>query len=177
MNENINLLLHADKGVAERNKTIKIINIIAAASLISVCMISAIIFIMIKVVNPEAIVKQQADVIMKISKLQDKEAKYYIASSRIGQIEKIIKIRKDIPKIAGQLLAKVPEGLSINIFEINKDSIVISGQSKSLLTIGEFIDNLTDMVHRKEIIKSLTLSSLDRDEGKDFYGVSVKSEL
>jgi|WetSurMetagenome_2_1015567.scaffolds.fasta_scaffold01318_11 hypothetical protein len=177
MSENINLLLHVDEEASKLNKIVKIIDYVAIAALIIICLISIIVFIMIKAVNPGAIRKQQEDVIKKISQLQDKEAKYYIVSNRVEKVEKIMKARRNFPDIVGQLLAKVPEDLSVKSFEVSKEAVTISGESKSLFSIGELIDNLTEMVHKKEIIKSLALGSLTRDDGKDIYEVTIKSEL
>ena len=75
------------------------------------------------------------------------------------------------------LLTRVPVDLSVTDFELDDKSVIITGQSKSLFTIGEFINNLADMVRKKEIIKSLTLTSLSLNDVVGAYEVSVKSEL
>ena len=92
-------------------------------------------------------------------------------------IGKILKIREDLSEPASTLLTKVPSELSVEDFEIDNKSFILIGQSKSLSAIGEFIDNLTDMVRKGEILKSLTLSSLTFDPGKNTYKVSIRSQL
>lgn len=177
MNTTINLLLRTDEESLKRKKKIKIFNLAAAASLIGIGLISIIIFVLLQVISPKSIKKEQEDVIEKMSRFQSRQVKLFIFNNRVENIDKILKIRKDLSKTTSSLLAKIPSGLSIDNLEVDDKSIIISGQSKSLLTISEFIDNLTDMVHKKEIIKSLTLISLLLDENRSTYQVSIKSEL
>jgi len=177
MSTDINLLLRTNEESLKRKKRIKILNFAAIASLICIGLVSLIIFILIQTANPTAIKKEQEDVLGKISQFQDRQSKLFILNNRIENINKILKTRKDLSKTMNELLAKMPSNLSINNFEINNASIIIAGQSKSLYTIAEFINNLTDMVYRKEIIKSLTLNSLVLDAGSKTYQVSVKSDL
>jgi len=177
MSANINLLLHADEESLKQNRKKKLFNLIAVGLLMAVCLIAIVVFILIKAVNPESIRKQQEDVLGQISQFQNRQVKLLILSNRIETAEKILKTRRDLPKITSSLLAKIPSDLPVDTLEVNGKTVMISGQSKSLSAIGELIDNLTDMARRKEIIKSLTLSSLTFDGSKGAYQVSVTSEL
>lgn len=177
MSADINLLLRTDEESLKRKKRIKILNLTAAIFLVGVGLISLIIFISIQVINPESIRKEQGDVLRKLSGFQSRQLKLFVLNNRAENIDEILKTRKDLSKTMGGLLAKIPDQLSIENFEIDSKSIVIAGHSKSLFVIGEFINNLTDMVLKKEIIKSLTLSYLILDEGKNTYQVSIKSGL
>jgi len=177
MSANINLLLRTDEESLKRKKRIKILNFGAVASLIGVGLTSLIIFISIQVINPESIRREQEGVLRKMSQFQSRQTKLFVLSNRVENIDKILKIRKNFAKIMSGLLAKIPSNLSIDDFEVDDKSVIIAGQSKSLFTIGEFINNLTDMVREKQIIKSLTLNSLTLDEGRNAYQISIKSEL
>lgn len=177
MNTNINLLLRTNEETLRQKRRIKVFNLAAVASLLGVGLISLGIFILIQAVNLPSIKKSQGDVLKKISKFQDQQAKLFVLNNRVENIDKILKTRRDLAKTMNGLLVKIPGQLSIRDFEVDDKSVIITGQSKSLSAIGEFINNLTDMVRRKEIIKSLTLNSLTLDEGKNSYQISVKSEL
>lgn len=177
MNANINLLLRTDEESLRRKKRIKIFNFAAGISLISVGLISLFIFISIKAADSSSIRDEQEIVLKKLSQFQDRQAKLFILNDRAENIDKILKIRKDISVTMNSLLTKVPDSLSIDNFQADEKSVVITGQSRSLSAIGEFINNLTEMVRRKEIIKSLTLNSLVLDEGKNAYRVSISSEI
>ncbi len=177
MSANINLLLRTDEESLKRKKRIKILNFAAAASLIGVGLISLSLFILIQVASPESVNREQADAFKKMSQFQGRQVKLLILNNRIENIDKILKIRKDLSKIMSSLLVKIPNNLSIDDFEVDSKSVIITGQSRSLFLIGEFINNLTDMVRKKEVIKSLTLNSLTLDESKNVYLISIKSEL
>jgi competence protein ComGC len=179
MNTDINLLLHTNEETLRKNKNTKIFNLIAAVFLIGVCLISVSIFIMISAANAESesIRKKQEDVLKKMSKFQDRQVKLFILSDRVENIDKLLQTRRNFYKISNGLLMKVPSDLSVDGFAINDNSVIISGQSNSLLTISEFINNLTDMARKKEIIKSLTLSSLVLDDSNNAYVITVNSQL
>ena len=177
MNTNINLLLHADEQELRRRKRVKSLNFIAIMFLVGVGGISLLLFFLIQIINPLSIKREQSDIREKISKLQNKQAKLFVLNDRIDNIEKILQKRIDLGRVTNSLLAKTPGRLFIEDLEVDDKAVVLIAQSTSLLAIGELINNLTDMVRKKEIISSLTLSTLVFDEGKNSYQVSIKAEL
>lgn len=177
MNTSINLLLHRDEELLREKKKFRILNFVIAASLIGVGLISLSIFLLTQAVNSSSVKKDEADILKKISQFENKQIKLFIVNNRVENIDKIIKAKKDLSKTASDLLAKIPENLLVDSFEVSDAMVIITGRSKSLFTIGEFINNLTDMVSKKEIIKSLTLNSLVLDGVGNSYTVSIKSEL
>jgi hypothetical protein len=177
MNANINLLLRTDEESIKRKRSIKIFNFTAIASLILVGLISLGIFILIRIVNPDSLREEREDLLSRMSQFQSRQYNLFILNDRIENINQIMGKRGNISNTMNEILIKVPSQLSIESFEIDDKSIVITGQSKSLFTIGELINNLTDMVRRKEIIKSLTLNSLTLDRSIGVFRISIKSEL
>jgi hypothetical protein len=177
MSTNINLLVHADGETLEQNKRKKLLNIIAFSLLLGVGLISFGVMMLTQAINIKSIKNEQQSILRKISKNQSKQAKLYIANNRVENIEKIMEVREIVSKVTNGLLEKIPSELVIDNFEIGEKSVVIMGTSKSLLVVGEFIDKLTDMVRKKDIIKSLTLTSLALDLGSGSYKISVKTEL
>jgi Tfp pilus assembly protein PilN len=177
MSTEINLLPHENEEVTKQRKSAKILNFIAVGLLVVVCLISLGIFISIQALNPESIRKQQEDVLKKLAQYQDRQVKLLIVNNRIENINNILKTRRNFSKMTSSLLAAVPGGLTIDSFEIDSKMVAISGQSQSLSIIGDFLNNLTEMVRNKVIIKSLTLASLNLDDDKKVYVVSVSAEL
>lgn len=177
MSTDINLLLRIDEESLKRKKRIKILNFIAFMLLIGVGVISLITFLLIQVINTPSIKKEQDDIAGKISQSQSKRIKLFVLNNRINNIQEILGKRKDLSKAMNAILEKTPNGLSIEGLEIDDKVIVMTAQSTSLFPIGELINNLTNMVRKKEIINSLTLNSLVFDESKNSYQVSIKSEL
>ena len=113
----------------------------------------------------------------KISELQGRRVKLLVLGNRVDGISEILEKRKDLSKITSSILAKTPAGLSIEALEIGDKVVILTAQSPSLFSIGELINNLSDMVRKKEIISSLTLNSLVFDESRNSYQVSLKSGL
>ena len=76
-----------------------------------------------------------------------------------------------------ELLTKIPADVSVSSFIIDDKSVTVRGESKSLSPIAELISNLSDMVYKKEIIKSLTLNSLALNTSGNAFEVTIKSDL
>ncbi|MBI4089399.1 MAG: hypothetical protein HY424_01670 [Candidatus Levybacteria bacterium] len=176
MSTDINLLLRKDEESLRRQKRLKIFNFIAVFFLIELGVISLILFLLIQV-NSFSSTKEKDDLLRRMSQLQEKRVKLFVLGNRIDGIQEILDKRKDLSKITSTILAKTPAKLSIEEFEIDNKIIVITANSSSLFPIGELINSLSDMAHKKEIISSLTLNSLVFDEIKNSYQVSVKSNL
>lgn len=177
MNTDINLLLRKDDESLRRLRKAKILKLIAIILAIVIGALSFFVFILIQVINPPSIKKEQDETLRKMSQFQKKQAKLFILNDRIDNVAEILKKRKDLPKAVNTLLAKTPNLISIENLEIDDKFVVMVAYSTSLSAIGEFINNLTDMVRKKEIISSLTLNTLVFDEGKNNYSFSIKAEL
>lgn len=175
MSTNINLLLRTDEESLKRKKRIKILNFIAVSSLMCIGLIVFGLFILIQAANLPSIKREQEDVVKKMSQFQGRQVKLFVLNNRVENIDKILQIRKHLSKTVSSLLTKIPDNLLIESFMVDDKSVAITGQSKSLFVIGEFINNLTDMARKKEVIKSLTLNSLILDEGGRVYSVSVRA--
>ncbi len=177
MSTNINLLLHTDEESLRKNKIIKSLNFAAITSLVGVGLVSIVIFILIQVINPSSVRREQENVSRNISQFQGRQAKLFVFSNRVENIDKILKIRKNLPSTINGLFAKIPGQLAVDDLEIDDKSVVITAHSRSLAVIGEFVSNFTDLVRNKEIIKSLTLNSLTLDENLSGYQISIQSTL
>ncbi len=177
MNTNINLLLQANEESLKRQKRVKKLNIIAVMVLIGIGILSLIIFLMIQVVNIAGIKKEQQEIIKEMSKFQDRRAKIFVLNNRIDNIEKVLERKIDLSQVTSTLLAKTPSRLFIEDLEVDNKTVIMTAQSTSLFAIGELINNLTDMVRKKEIINSLTLNALVFDESKSSYQISIKADL
>lgn len=177
MSSDINLLLSKDEQEIKKLHRVKTLNFAAVMTLIGVGLISLFIFILIQAINFPSIKKEQDDVLRKISQLKNIEAKLFIRDNRINNIAEIFDKRKDLSKVTSAFLAKIPIRLFVESLEVDDKIVSMTASSTSLSSIGEFINNLTDMVRKKEMIKSLTINTLVFDETKNSYQVVVKSDL
>lgn len=177
MNTNINLLLKQDDESLKQQKKVKLSNFIAVIFLIVTGMTSLIVFLLIQLTDVSSIKKKHLDVAGKISDAQDKQARLFILNDRISNILEILDKRHDLSSVMSSILAKTPNNILVENMEIDYNVISMTVHSNSLFTIGEFINNLTDMVRKKDKINSLTLNSLVFDENKNSYTASIKSEM
>lgn len=177
MTTDINLLLPKDGESLARKRKAKALNIAAIMSAFAIGVMSIVIFLLIKAVNPPSIKAEQDDVLRKLSQFQDRQAKLLTVNNRIESISEILDKRRNLSEATNALLKKIPGNLSIGDLEADSKSISMTGQSVSLLPIGELINNLTDMANKKEIINSLTLTSLIFNEDKRVYQVGIKADL
>lgn len=177
MSANINLLLRSDEESLKRKKRVKILNFVAGAFLVGLGLTSLVIFLLIQSINPPSVKKEQEDILKSMSTLQDRQVKLFVLNNRVENIDKILATRRDLSIVTNSLLEKTPSELSIDNLEVDDKSVVITAQSTSLSIISEFINNLIDMVRKKEKIRSLTLNSLIFDESRNVYQVSIKGEL
>lgn len=176
MSTDINFLLRKDEESVKRQKKVQLFNFISVVFLAVTGLISLAIFLLTQAQKIDSIKTEQETILQKISQFQDRKAKLFIAQDRINNITEILEQRKDLSKTANILLDKTPNNLLIENLEIEDAVISLTARSASLSVIGEFIDNLTDMVRKKEVA-SLTLNSLALDEGKNLYQVSLRAEL
>lgn len=177
MSTNINLLLPKDGESLKRKMKVRVFNIAAIISVFATGLMSIVVFLLIQAVSPVSVEREQEDVLRKLSQFQDRQAKLLIVNKKIEDISEILERRKDLHLVTGVLLSKVPSNLSIDSLEIDSKNVSITAQSASLFSIGELINNLTDMVRKKEILSSLTLNSLTFNEGQKNYQLTIKSEL
>lgn len=177
MSTNINLLLPKDGESLKRKMKVRAFNIAAIISVFATGLMSIVVFLLIQAVSPVSVEREQEDVLRKLSQFQDRQAKLLIVNKKIEDISEILENRKDLRLVTGVLLSKVPSNLSIDSLEIDSKNVSITAQSASLFSIGELINNLTDMVRKKEILSSLTLNSLTFNEARKNYQLTIKSEL
>jgi len=177
MNTNINLLLHKDEETLKRQRRIKQFNLLAVGSLIGIGALSFFIFLLIQIANPSSIKKEQDEILRKISELQTRQAKLLILENRANNISEILNKRKNLSKVTNTILTKTPDRLFIESLEVNGKSVFITAHSSSLSAIGEFINNFTDMVRKKDLIDALTINSLIFDESRNSYQISLSANL
>lgn len=177
MSIDINLLSSKDSELVKRQKRVKLFNIIAVTFSLIVVAVSLTIFVMIQITNPLSLKKEQDDVASKISLLRDRQVNLFIINNRVLNIEEVLNKRKDLSKEIGSIFAKIPQRVIVEELKMDRKLIFLTASSASLYSIGELINNLTDMVRKKEIIQSLKLNSLIVDTDKNIYSVSLEAEL
>ena len=177
MNTNINLLLRKDEETLKRQRKIKKLNLLAVSFLIAIGALSLLIFLLIQIINPSSVKKEQDETLRKISAYQTQQAKLLILENRVNNISEILNKRKDLSKVIQTILTKTPDRVFIESLEADGKSVIMTAQSSSLSSIGDFINNLTDMVRKKDLIDALTINALIFDEARNSYQISLTANL
>ena len=173
MSSDINLVVKKDKNLLKEQSKLKAFRLAAAGSLAALFLISALILILNQQLSDNSIEKDREAILSEMLPFGEKEAKLNVINNRIDNISKVQNKRVDVYKIIDTLLGKIPEGMSVDSLEFAEKKISIKVSSGSLVPVDGFFNNLIDMAKRKEIIKSLSLESLDALELEGSYKVSI----
>lgn len=177
MNSDINLVSSKTNQIEKQLKNLKVLQIVAISSLAIVLLISILIFVITVTLPVESVKKDQEQTLSNISSLSEKLVKYSLINDRLSNISDIIKERKDYSKIANSILDKLPTGLSVDAMTIDSGtfSLVVSGTS--LTDINSFIDDVSVLGDKGDIIKNLLLQSLiaNADNGK--YILTLQADI
>lgn len=175
MSNDINLLVKKDKKLLKEQNKLKVFRLIAVGLLVVLLLISASVFLLNQQLSSASseIEKDRESVLTELKPFSEKEAKIIIVNNRIENISKVLNKRVDVYKIINTLLGQSPEGILIDSLEFTEKKISVKVSSGSLESVDGFINNLVDMAKRKEIIRVLTLDSLDMTELARTYRVSI----
>lgn len=177
MNSDINLVSSKTNQIEKQLKNLKVLQIVAISSLAIVLLISILIFLITVTLPVASVKKEQEQTLSNISSLSEKLVKYSLINDRLSNISDIVKERKDYSKIANSILNKLPADLSVDAMTMDSGtfSLVVSGTS--LTEINSFIDDVSVLGDKGDIIKNLLLQSLiaNADNGK--YILTLQADI
>ena len=137
---------------------------------ISVASLGLNIFIIAKIKVMEIGASKYDDVIQENKELTAETTKM---SNFISQIDNIKKTKIDVTEILTELSRCIPEGGSVDSYNINgSESITISYSAKDYDNITKFMKNVED----EEFFKSISISSISSDSNSGFRA-SVEIEV
>ena len=179
MSNDINLRVKRDKNLLKEQSKLKVFRLIAIGALLTILLMSLSIFLLNqKLSNSSAdIEKDRESVLVEMKPFRGKEAKIIIVNNRIDNITKVLNKRMDVYKILNTVLGKIPDGILIETLEFSEKKISMNITSVSLIPIDVFFNDLIEMAKRKEIVKSLTLESLDASSLTGSYKISIDMNI
>lgn len=179
MSNNINLLVKKDKKLLKEQSRLKTFRLIAIGSLLTLLLVSLSIFLLNQKLSNSSIKieKDRESVLVEMKPFREKEAKLNVVNNRIDNIAKVLNKRIDVYKILNTLLGQASDGILIDSLEFTEKKISIEVSSGSLEPVDGLINNLVDMAKRKEIVKSLTLESLNASSLTEDYKVSINMSI
>lgn len=176
MKSEINLLSPAQTDRTKSSGTLRILRIAAISCLSVLLGISIILFFLSRALSPVAIKEKENEVLYSLSLLHKKEAKLVVINDRVRDIPNLLQARPNFDISINAILQKIPEGVSINSMAVDKDKIVLTVSSSSLLSINNLMKSLIDMAKNRKIIKNVTVDSLTADIKGGGYSLSIKGD-
>lgn len=176
MSKNINFLTIRNREKVKKKKGVKAIRITAVFSLIAILCLSVLVYYLNRRIYPQALKNERDSLLKSISSLHNKEAKYAILANRVENILELLNKRVDYSKHIAKFSEKIPSGITVDTFKIDKKTITLTISSPSLKSIDEFINGLIVLGKEKEITV-LLLDSLSMSEASGAYLVSLTANL
>lgn len=178
MNE-INLVGVGPKKYDE--KKLRAVRIIAVISLFLTGALSVGFFLLNTKFSVAEIKSQQTQVISQISSYNERFAKISIVNGRINEIRQIREQNTDHTQFIETTLSMVPQGVSVNNFEIEEKDVSLSIVSTSLLPMSDFINELLDFSesNSKEnpTVSKVTIESLSANDKTGDFFMTIKMEM
>lgn len=167
-------LISVPKVSRDKQQRLRSVRIIAFGLLGLVGSVSVILFV-INLSSPISKIKaQQNQILSQITTQQDKAAKLNVVKERVTTISNIFSTRTDYIDSLKLILSKKPDDLKLISLETNKESINMTVNSNSLLTINNFLNTVIDTGKSDKKIKSVLLDSLAVNQSLGVYALSIK---
>jgi len=164
MSAEINLLPHKSRGALSEERLILISKIVAVALVIVVVSLSILFFLLSRDGTALSVKNDQSRTIAQLTLLQSKTAKYLIVIDRINKIKVLNTKRRTFDTTIAAILNNIPKGTNVTSFVLDPSELSISIATKDLPTIGAIIDNFSQLIAQKKILKTLTVQGLVSDE-------------
>ena len=179
MSNEINLLIKKDKNLLKEQSKLKVFRLVAIGSLLTILLISLSIFLLNQKLSNSSlkVEKDRESVLVEMKPFLEIESKIIIVNNRTDNITKVLKKRMDVYKILNTILGKIADGILIETLEFKEKKISMNITSASLIPIDVFFNDLIEMAKRKEIVKSLTLESLDASFLTGSYKISINMNI
>lgn len=177
MNNNINLISNRNVELEKESRRVKRFRLISIICLISVSLVSILIFVLNFTLPLDSVKKEQSATLASISQLHKKLVTYTLITDRIKNISNIISKRGNYLPQVNQILGKVPTDASIDGLTVDKGIIVISVSSTSLLSVNKFINDMVVLGAQGKVIKNIVLQGLSLDVNSGKYTLNMKTSI
>lgn len=177
MNDPINLVKAQDKENFRRERKIFIFRIISLVFISFVGLVSIILFILYLRISPEAIRREQSQVVQSIAFQKNKLAKLNLLNDRLRGINQVLRERKNYTTILNSILSEIPQEARAQVLSINKSSVSLTVTSSSLLPLNKFLNNILELSENKKYIREMVIESLTIDSRTGSYSLSIKAKV
>lgn len=175
MNNDINLI-EGEKTNLARKKRIFILRILSLVFVFSVAFFSILLFIINSRISLESVKREENSTLQKILFFKDRSAKFNLVSDRLKNITALLNSRKKYTVVLNTILQQVPSDVRLTGFTINKDDVLVTAASVSLLSINKFLDSFTSISQQKHAVKDMVIEGLTLDRQTGIYSLSIKAK-
>lgn len=173
----INLLPRHHKEKIQNERILKILRRLDTIFVIAtIFMLLTLFALNIDTVTPE-VRREQNATLSQLNLLHEKTAKILLAKERLGGVDKLLAKRSSLDTLIAQISLMVSDDMTIDEFSSDKTGVTIIVSSRSLLSLSDFIDTISDVTSKHQIFKSTTIDSLSADGIQNKYTLSLKGQL
>lgn len=177
MNNGINIVSNKNSQIEKELRILNILRFTAVSMLITVALVSIIIFVISVQIPLSDLRQQENSTISQISKLHKKLATYYLIKDRVNNINTLMSTRKDYTKSLNPILAKISSDLTVDDLEVEADVITLTVSGNSLVSINVIINDLIASSDSKKYINNLIINSLNLNTSAGKYSVTFEASL
>lgn len=174
MNNDINLI-QGEKANVARKKRILVLRILSLVFIFSVAFFSIILFILNNRISPENVRKDENSTLQRILLFKDRSAKFNLVSDRLKSITTVLDNRKKYTEVLNTILEQVPPNVKLTGLTIDKDTVLVTAISVSLLSEDKFLNNFTSISQQKHVVKNMIIEGLTLDKQTGIYSLSLKA--
>lgn len=176
MNSNINLVSNRNAQADKERKILLALRVTAVILLSTIALTSIFAFIIATQIPISKIKNEQTVTLSNITSSSKKLSSYYLIRDRLTNISSLTAGRADYIKPIDLIFSKIPEGISVDRLDIEKNILEIEISGSSLLPINEAIKSLVNVGAEGKIIKSVRLKSLTVNPQAGRYSVAFMAE-
>ena len=177
MISSINLVSNNNSQLEKELRRVTAMRIIAIVCLVSVALLSVLIFVINFTLPLQAVKAQQQTELISIGTMHKKLVKYVLLNDRVRNIADLTAKRKNIASLINTITGKLPKDLSVESLGMENGIITLGISGNSLLTMNQFIDDFIALKDKNKIIKSINIQSLSLNVLKGKYSLSVQAGM
>jgi len=177
MSSEINLLPQKRLGFFTEERILLFTRIGAIASVIIVVCVSILFFLLSRDPTLSQQKTDEDQTIAQLNLLQNKTAKYLIIIDRINKIKLLSKQKSHFEDSLTTLVSEIPDTVAISALSLDKSSVSVGVSSSNLSSIGLAIENFSNLISQKKVLKTLTIQGLVTDEKAGTYILTFTGDL
>ena len=177
MNNNINLISNQNVELEKELRRLKKFRLISLICLITVSLVSVLIFVLNLTLPLDSVKKEQATTAVSVVTFHKKLVMYTLITDRIKNISNILSQRGNyIPQI-DEVLGKIPADVSVDELNVKTGAISVFVSSATLLSINKFMDDMVSFAEKGKVINDLIIQSFSLDAASGKYSLGLTANI